>query len=285
MSASPLKAASAAAARAAEGFVPGAAWLRAADLRVALGGREVLRGVTLAFAPGWTAIVGPNGAGKSTLLHTLAGLLKPVAGRIELAGRDLAHWSGRERGRRLAWLSQQGEATGELTVREVVHLGRLPHLGLFAAPGPDDEAAVDEAIAATECAAWQHRRLHELSGGERQRALLARALATQAPVLLLDEPTTHLDPPHQVALVRLLRRLGRTLTVVSVLHDLPLALQADRLVVLQDGRVQAEGLHDDPALHAALVAVFSGALRVEPLTNGSAGRYITVPNLEDHHAD
>ncbi len=254
--------------------------LRAQGLRVQLGGCDVLQGVTLGFAPGWTAIVGPNGAGKSTLLHTLAGLLAPAAGHVELAGRALSGWTARERGRQLAWLSQQGESTGELTVRDVVHLGRLPHLGLFAAPGPADEAAVDAAIAATECEAWQHRRLHELSGGERQRALLARALAVQAPVLLLDEPTTHLDPPHQVALVKLLRRLGRTQTVVSVLHDLPLALQADRLVVMQDGRVCAEGAHDDPALHAALVAVFGGALRIEPLGPAASGRYITVPNLD-----
>ncbi|MBA3598037.1 MAG: ABC transporter ATP-binding protein [Methylibium sp.] len=253
--------------------------LRAHALHMSLGGQEVLRGVSLDFAVGWTAIVGPNGAGKSTLLHVLAGLLKPAGGRVELAGQALAHWSARQRGQRLAWLSQQGEATGELTVREVVHLGRLPLLGLFAVPGPADEAAVDEALAATECAAWQHRRLHELSGGERQRALLARALATQAPVLLLDEPTTHLDPPHQVALVRLLRRLGRTQTVVSVLHDLPLALQADRLVVLEQGHVRAEGAHDDPVLHATLVAVFGGALRVEPLVGGATGRFITVPNL------
>ena len=210
----------------------------------------------------------------------LAGLLKPSAGRVELAGRELLRWSARQRGQRLAWLSQQGEATGELTVREVVHLGRLPGLGLFAVPGPADEAAVDEALAATECSDWQHRRLHELSGGERQRALLARALATQAPVLLHDEPTTHLDPTHQVALVKLLRRLGRTRTVVSVLHDLPLALQADRLVVLDEGRVRAEGSHDDPALHAALVQVFGGALRIEPLAGSAGGRYVTVPNLE-----
>jgi iron complex transport system ATP-binding protein len=232
--------------------------------------------VTLAFAPGWTAIVGPNGAGKSTLLNALAGLLRPATGRVELAGRELAHWSGRERGRRLAWLSQQGEATGELTVREVVHLGRLPHLGLFAAPGPDDEAAVDEAIAATECAAWQHRRLHELSGGERQRALLARALATQAPVLLLDEPTTHLDPPHQVALVRLFQRLARTRTVVSVLHDLSLALQADHLVVMQAGRVRAVGPAGDARVHAVLQEVFGQALRIERMGE----RFVAMPNLD-----
>lgn len=253
--------------------------LRACGLQVRLGGREVLHGVSLDVTTGWTAVVGPNGAGKSTLLQTLAGLLAPAAGTVELDGRALGAWAARERGRRLAWMSQQGEAGGEPTVREVVMLGRLPQLGLFGTPGPEDEAAVDAAIALTECADWQHRRLHELSGGERQRALLARALAVQAPVLLLDEPTTHLDAPHQVALLRLLRRLGRTQAVVSVLHDLPLALQADRLLLLQEGRVHAHGAHDDPALHAALVEVFGGALRIEPLGDGR--RYVAVPRLDD----
>jgi iron complex transport system ATP-binding protein len=125
------------------------------------------------------------------------------------------------------------------------------------------------------CAVWAERRLGQLSGGERQRGLLARALAVGAPVLLLDEPTTHLDPPQQVAVVRLLRRLGQQGTVVSVLHDLPLALQADRLVLLREGRVVATGRHDDPALHAALGEVFEQALRIER----SGARYIALPDL------
>ncbi len=239
------------------------------------GTREVLTRVDAAFGTGWTAVVGPNGAGKSTLLRVLAGLLAPAQGEVVLEGRPLADWPAAERARRVAWLPQQGEAEGELTVREVVQLGRLPHLGLFGTPGPEDERAVDTALDATECTPWQHRRLHALSGGERQRALLARALATEAPVLLLDEPTTHLDAPHQVALVRLLRRLAGARTIVSVMHDLPLALHADRVLVLKGGRVQAEGAHDDPALHRALVAAFEGAIRIE----ARDGRAIALPDL------
>jgi iron complex transport system ATP-binding protein len=182
------------------------------------------------------------------------------------------------RGQLIAWLAQHetADANGELTVRDVVQLGRLPHLGLFAAPGPRDDAAVDAALAITECTGWQCRRLHELSGGERQRVLLARALAVGAPVLLLDEPTTHLDPPHQIAVVRLLKRLaaGGT-TVVSVLHDLPLALQADRLVVLQDGRVRAEGSPRSTEVQGSLVTVFGGALSIERV----GGRLTAVPRL------
>jgi iron complex transport system ATP-binding protein len=252
------------------------ATLRTQDLSVALGDTTVLHGVSVELKPGWTAIVGPNGAGKSTLLRALAGLLPRRAGQVWLQGRPLDDWSVRERARQIAWLAQQGQAHGDLTVRELVHLGRLPHLGLFGAPGPDDERQVDAAMAATECAAWQQRRLQQLSGGERQRCLLARALAVQAPVLLLDEPTTHLDPPHQVAVVRLLQGLARQDTVVSVLHDLPLALQADRVVILRGGRVVAQGAHDDAALHAALCEVFDQAIRIQRIGE----RFVALPRLD-----
>ena len=252
--------------------------LSAQAVTVRLGATLALNGVSFAPSSGWTAVVGPNGAGKSTLLRALAGLQAPGAGRVTLNARALSEWPARARGTQIAWLAQQSEASGELTVREVVHLGRLPHLGLFTAPRAEDDAAVEQAMRETECAAWQERRLHELSGGERQRVLLARALAVMAPILLLDEPTTHLDPPHQVALVRLLQREAqRGRTVVSVLHDLSLALMADRLVVMDRGRVVAEGSRDDPALHAAFVEVFGGAIRIERIGE----RWITVPQLEE----
>jgi iron complex transport system ATP-binding protein len=251
--------------------------LRAVGIRVSLGGARVLDGVSLDVQPGWTAIVGPNGAGKSTLLRVLAGLGAPDAGEIELEGRPLAEWTPRERARRLAWLTQQGSTTGDLTAREIVSLGRLPHLGIVASPGPADEAAVDRAMEDAECAAWRDRRPQQLSGGEQQRVLLARALAVEAPLLLLDEPTTHLDPPHQAALARLFRRLAQAGTaVVSVLHDLSLALVADRLVLLEHGRVRAEGPTDDPGLHRALVDTFGGAIRIERV----GGRWVAVPHLD-----
>ena len=251
--------------------------LSARNVSVALGRTQALSNVSLSLKPGWTAIVGPNGAGKSTLLRTLAGLQRLDVGEVRLNDRPLQDWPSRERARLIAWLAQQGEATGELTVREVVHLGRLPHLGLFTAPAAADERIVQQAMVDAECDAWQERRLHELSGGERQRVLLARALAVQAPLLLLDEPTTHLDPPHQVALVRLVQRRVRAgTTVVSVLHDLSLALLADRLVLMKAGRVVAEGAAGEPTLQSALIELFSGAIRIERIGDW----WTAVPNLE-----
>lgn len=244
------------------------AWLQArgVGVRLGLGMREVLAGIDADFGPGWTAIVGPNGAGKSTLLRALAGLQPLASGQVQLHGQPLQGMATAQRAGQLAWLAQGGEITGELNVRETVELGRIAQRGAFGALDARDQAAVDAALHATECSAWAGRRLHELSGGERQRVLLARVLATDASVLLLDEPTTHLDAPHQVALARLLRRLADQpecpRAVVTVLHDLPIALRADRVLVLDQGRLTAAGAPTDPELQRALERVFANAVKV-----------------------
>jgi iron complex transport system ATP-binding protein len=251
--------------------------LRAEAVSVALGSTLALQEASLDIGTGWTAIVGPNGAGKSTLLRLLAGLVLPQRGEVWIDGRRLASLSDRERALRLAWLAQQGESTGELTVREVVRLGRLARQGLFGTATADDEKWVEQAMAQAECSAWQERRLHELSGGERQRVFVARALAVQAPLLLLDEPTTHLDPPHQIALVRLLRQQAQAgVTVVSALHDLSLAFLADRVVIMEQGRIRTSGASDDPHLHRELIDVFAGAIRVAQFE----GRWMAIPRLD-----
>jgi iron complex transport system ATP-binding protein len=250
--------------------------LSAHDLRVRLGDREVLHGVTVDIHPGWTAVVGPNGAGKSTLLRALAGLQPATSGEVNVQGTPLSALPPAERARVLAWLAQQGQTTGDLTVRETVELGRIARLGLLGTPGPADAAAVDQALALTESTAWQHRPLPSLSGGERQRVLLARVLATEAPLLLLDEPTTHLDAPHQRALARLFHQLAHPgpadpappRAVLTVLHDLPIALRADRLLVMDAGRVQADGAPAEPAVQSALVRVFGGAIRIDTDARG-----------------
>lgn len=255
--------------------------LMAEDLDVVRGGRRVVEQVSAGFPAGqWTAIVGPNGAGKSSLLAALAGLWPAAGGRVELMGRPLAEWSARERSERLAWLAQQGEAEGEIAALDVVRLGRLPRQGLFGGASADDERAVAAAMADTACSEFAARRLNQLSGGERQRVLLARALAVEAPVLLLDEPTTHLDAPHQIALVRCLRaRAAGGAAVVAVVHDLNLALAADRVLVLAGGRLRADGHPADAQVQAALVEVFDRAFTIEGLERDGRRHWFALPAL------
>lgn len=252
--------------RMARRHTPGSApELQACGLSVRLGRTQALDGVDCRIGRGWTAVVGPNGAGKSTLLRALAGLQAPSAGTVRLDGVDLHRLPPQRRAQSIAWLAQGAEHPTELTVRETVLLGRLPQMGLFGAPTGDDESAVDRALAATGSTDKADARLQTLSGGERQRVLLARALASEAPVLLMDEPTAHLDPTHQVTVARLSRRLAATRTVVTVLHDLSLALAADRVLVLQAGRLAAEASPHDPALHRVLQQAFGGALHITRL--------------------
>ncbi len=254
------------------------ALLQAHGVKVALDGQAVLHGIDLDISAGWTAIVGPNGAGKSTLLRALAGLQPLAGGQVLVQGKSLSSLPPLQRARRLAWLAQGGHTSGELNVHETVQLGRIAQRGLMGVLDANDARAVAYAMTETGCTVWAKRRLHTLSGGERQRVLLARVLATEAPVLLLDEPTTHLDAPHQVALVRLFARLARSTTsdgtaraVVTVLHDLPVALHADRLLVMQSGRLVADGCPNgspnSTALHRALERVFDNAVRVTPGTH------------------
>jgi cobalamin transport system ATP-binding protein len=234
------------------------------NLVVGYGSRIVLEGVSLDLMTSrWTAIVGPNGCGKSTLLRALAGLVPHRSGMISLHGRRLSAWPRRERARRLAWLAQTATAT-DLTATEVVSLGRFAHSGWLAHRQSDDDAAMHRAMLATGSLAWAERRLSTLSGGERQRVHLARVLAVEAPVLLLDEPTTHLDPPHQEDVARLLREQAHRcgVTVVSAIHDLSLALTADRLIVLGTRGVVGHGSVRDALAGDWLSAAFETHVNV-----------------------
>lgn len=230
---------------------------------VRLQGYEVLHNIALKFGGGrWTAIVGPNGAGKSTLLRALAGLI-PASGEILLMDKALRDWAPKERAKTLAWLGQNEASADDLTAHDVVMLGRLPHQAWLAAPSSVDAQAVRDAMAQTQSWDWRERRLSTLSGGERQRVLLARALAVQAAVLMMDEPLAHLDPPHQADWIHIVRTLiARGQTVISVLHELNVALQADTLVVMAKGQVLHQGLAADPATHQALQTVFDHRLKL-----------------------
>ena len=240
--------------------------LEAQGLRAELGGVEVLHGIDLRLAAGrWTAVVGPNGAGKTTLLKSLAQLL-PHEGQVSLLGRPAGQWPRRERARALAWLGQLEAPGADLLAHDVVMLGRLPHQAWLAPPSPQDRGAVEQAMRQTQSWDWRARTVGSLSGGERQRVLLARALAVQAEVMLMDEPLANLDAPHQADWLLIVRDLAaQRRAVVSVMHELSIALQADEMVVMRAGRVVHHGASGDAATHAALVEVFDGRVELHPV--------------------
>ena len=248
--------------------------IQAQNVSAKLGSTEILHDITLALPQGrWTSIVGPNGAGKSTLLKVLAHLL-PHTGTVQLAGHPLDRMRARSRALQLGWLGQNESAGDDLTVLDVVMLGRLPHQAWLASPSAADHWAVEQALKATQSYDWRHRTLGQLSGGERQRVLLARALAVQAQVLLMDEPLANLDPPHQADWLQVVYELvAQGKTVVSVLHEITMALHADELVVMAQGRVTHQGACAHPETHRALERVFDNRIAIHALQ----GQWVALP--------
>lgn len=211
---------------------------------VALGDSEVLSDVSLPVADGeFLGLVGPNGAGKTTLLRTVNGLIDPEAGRVGVDGRTVGQCAAKEVGRLVATVPQDTTLAFDFPVRDVVEMGRTPHRSRFGTATAADREAVERALDRTDTARFADRSVGELSGGERQRVVLARALAQETPVLLLDEPTASLDIGHQARVLDLVGGLaaeGRT--VVAAVHDLDLAARyCDRLALLDDGRLVASG--------------------------------------------
>lgn len=250
--------------------------LQARGLKVALGGHEVLHGVDLDIEAGrWTAVVGPNGAGKSTLLMALAGLLS-CQGSVVWQGVSLQDIPRRTRALQLSWLGQGESASPDLRVFDVVMLGRLPHQGWLSSPSPQDHAMVEAALKATQAWAWRARSLGELSGGERQRVLLARAMAGNAPLMLMDEPLANLDPPHQVDWLEQVHCLkAQGTTVVSVLHEIGMALHADDVVVIDAGSVVHHGPCDRADTREAIETVFGRRIRILP----ADGQWVVLPQM------
>ena len=250
--------------------------LQADHISAKLSNTPVLHGINVQFATGcWTSIVGPNGAGKSTLLKVLAGVL-PHEGRVALFGEVMSQIAARERAKKLAWLGQNEASADDLTVFDVAMLGRLPHQAWLAAPNEADIAAVEQALRSTQAWEWRGRALGQLSGGERQRVLLARALAVQADVLLMDEPLANLDPPHQSDWLTLVRQLvAEGKTVVSVLHETTMALQADDMLIMAAGRVTHFGPCADTTTHQALEQVFEHRISIKSLD----GLRVALPKM------
>ncbi|MET9606716.1 ABC transporter ATP-binding protein [Streptomyces sp. NPDC006512] len=215
--------------------------LDAEDVSVVVDGKALVDGVSLRIAPGEVVgLVGPNGAGKSTLLRTFYRALRPTSGRVLLDGEDVWRMPGKRLARRLAAVLQETSGDFELTVYDVVAMGRTPHKRAFAGDDADDRDVITRSLEELHVGALAHAPFDRLSGGEKQRVLIARALAQRTGTMVLDEPTNHLDLRHQLDALRLVRRLG--VTAVVALHDLNLAAAfCDRICVMAGGRVVVTG--------------------------------------------
>jgi ABC-type cobalamin/Fe3+-siderophores transport system ATPase subunit len=253
--------------------------LRVRDLVAGYGSVTALSGVSLELAAGeLLAIVGPNGAGKSTLLRVLAGTMKPWSGVVELAGRALDDYQRRDVARRIATVAQENSVAFGFTVLEVVLMGRAPHLGPFHLESARDLAIACDALGRFDLLKLAARRIHELSGGERKRVFLARALAQEPAIALLDEPTAFLDLRHIAEIFTRLRELclNRRMAVVATLHDLNVAASwANRVMLLKDGRTVASGRPEEVLTADNLRAVYETELYVG--RNPATGAVAVLP--------
>jgi iron complex transport system ATP-binding protein len=249
-------------------------------LSFSYGDRPVLRDVDLALSAGeFVSLVGPNGAGKSTLLHTLLGLLQPSAGAVSVGGRPQREQTRRDIARQVAFVPQDIPTDFAFTVRELVAMGRTPHLGRFQPERRADIAAIDAALAATGLSSFEDRLVSELSGGERQRVHLARAIAQDTAALFLDEPTANLDVEHQLEVLTLVRRLVRGgKGALVAIHDLMLAARySDRIVLLAEEHIVASGPPHVVITEAALAQFFHIRARVFTVESEGENVLMMVP--------
>ncbi|MGD9092682.1 MAG: heme ABC transporter ATP-binding protein [Anaerolineales bacterium] len=255
------------------------------SIRVAYGKRTVLRDLSLSVRSGEiTAIIGPNGAGKSTLIRAASGIQNILAGQVIVAGEELNGLTQTERARYLAVVPQARNLPGAYTVYQTVLLGRTPYLNWLGNAGKTDHERVRLALERTDTLGLADRRVGELSGGEQQRVLLARAFAQDTPILLLDEPTTHLDLQHQSNLLNLVRRRAREkdLTVVLVLHDLNLAgLYADQVALMSKGEIYALGSPSEVLTVGNLSPVYG--VPVQVITHPEYGTPLILPDGRNEH--
>jgi len=246
------------------------ALLSVSDLDVSLDGTHILKSVSFAVEAGtFVGLIGPNGSGKTTLLRAI-GRMIGFDGQIELDGRPVETWSDRERARRLAMVRQAPSLTFDFTVKELVLLGRTPHAGWMQSYTPSDRARVEEALAQVDLQGFEKRSVLSLSGGEMQRVFLAQALVQEAGLLLLDEPTAHLDVHYQYAFMDRVKRLveeGKT--ACAVVHNLELAARyAERLLVMDRGRLVADGPPAEVLTPAVIAEVFGMTADVDRDTDG-----------------
>lgn len=249
--------------------------LTVSGLSATLGDRVVLNNVSFACGGArFIGLVGPNGAGKTTLMRAIAGLI-PFAGHVELDGATLAAIAPRQRARAIAYLAQGAQSHWPLETRRLVALGRLPHLEPFRRARAQDEAAITRAMRLADIEAFAGRDVQSLSGGERARVLLARALAVEASLLLVDEPVAALDPYHQIRIMEVLRAYAdQDRIVLAVMHDLSLAARyCDRLVLLDEGHVKADGTPDSVLTPQNLQSVY----RIRAVMGGAGHERYVMP--------
>ncbi len=251
------------------------------QLACGYGRREVLEDLTFDLHQGeMLGVIGPNGSGKSTLIRALTRILSPSRGSIALYGRPLQHHTVREIACQIAVIPQQTPVTFAFSSLDVVRMGRTPHLRRFRRESSKDREIALEAMRRTDCLAFRDRPIHELSGGERQRVIIARALAQQPSILLLDEPTSFLDLNHQVEIFDLLRHVCASdgLAVLCVSHDLNLASEyTTRLIMLKDGRTYADGPPERILTRGYIKAVFETEVTVIPSPYSGAPQIILKP--------
>ena len=252
------------------------------DLSFAYNGTQVLHDVTFHVASGeMVAIIGPNGAGKTTLMACVNGILREHTGRICIGNADLRFMKAREVARHIAVVPQEFQVPFAYRVREVVALGRSPYLGRFGTLHESDEHAIDRALAVTDVEELQGREYNALSGGERQRVVIALALAQDPRVLLLDEPTVHLDLSHRIDLLRLVAKInaGRGVTVLAAMHDIDLVAGFfPRVIVLGNGRVVADGPAGDVITSSMLQRVFD--VEAQVIEDPDTGLSRVFPKLD-----
>ncbi|WP_435101368.1 ATP-binding cassette domain-containing protein [Halarchaeum sp. P4] len=254
------------------------------DLRVERGDLTVIDGLDATVERGrLVGLIGPNGAGKTTLLHTLAGTLAPTTGSVRVAGLDVQHASARDVGRRVAVVPQNTTVAFDFTVRDVVAMGRMPYHSMFADTDETDREAIDAAMDRTTITQFADRSIDSVSGGERQRVLLARALAQETPVLLLDEPTASLDIDHQIRTLELVSDLvAEGKTAVAAIHDLDLAARyCDELLLLSDGGVLAYGPPEEVLTAPRLADSFGANAAITPDTVTGTPAVTALPETRD----
>jgi iron complex transport system ATP-binding protein len=249
------------------------------NVGVILGGKTILRELDFEVGPGeWIGLLGPNGAGKTTLLKALAGLL-PCSGSLSLDGIGISDWKPRDLARRIAFVRQSHSLSFDFRVEELVLLGRSPHKSLLSLYETSDRERVIEALEMVDLSGFSDRVVLSLSGGELQRVFLAQALVQEADILLLDEPTTHLDVHHEFEFLQRIRRLvdsGRT--IIGAFHNLEMASRfCDRLIVLKRGKIEADGRPGDVLSGELIAGVFQMQSTLETMEDGSFRIRYTAP--------